>query len=194
MVAEQRAFDIQQVDFRDRFMVFNALSESNISYDVSSDVITESLAIFDNLPSFSDKMRSLCTNDIFSDKVIQIILHSVPVQYDMFYKVLGPATIIKLGYQKSKLIEEYKRILNNESLDELIKESVLKRFLVGERYPTNVIKAELKSIYEAFGYNKAAKATTLHDYFEMKEVFLHESDSSKSTRGFEILAIKQKGE
>ena len=185
MVSEQRAFDIQQVDFRDRFMVFNALNNAAASYDITTDQITESLAIFDNLPNFTDKMRALCTNELFSDDVIRIMLRSVPVIFDMFYRVIGPENMARLGYQRSKLVEEYRRILKNEDVDSLVSETIKKRFVVGEKYPANVIKAELKAIFEAFGYNKPTKATVLKDYFDIREVRL------QTTRGFEILSIKQ---
>ena len=185
MVAEQRAYDIQQVDFRDRFKVFSALQSTEVNYDISSDIITESLAIFDNLPTFPEKMRSLCTNEFFSDVVIQAMLRSIPIQFEVYYRVLGPEVITKLGYQKSKIIEEYKRIIKNENLDELVREAIIKKFQVGSKYTVNYIKSELKSIFDAFGYEKSPKATILKDYFEVKEVRI------QYVRSFEILSIKQ---
>ena len=185
MVSEQRAYDIQQVDFRDRFMVFNALQKTDYNYDITSDVITESLAIFDNLPTFSEKMKALCTDEFFSEATKQIILKSIPIQFEMFYRVIGPENIAKFGYQKSKLVEEYQRIIKNENLDELVKAAILDKFKVGEKYPLNVIKSELKSIFEAFGYESSSKATALKDYFEVKEVRMN------LVRCFEILSIKQ---
>ena len=189
MVAEQRAYDIQQVDFRDRFKVFSALQNSNVNYDISSETITESLAIFDNLPTFVDKMKSLCTNEIFTDQVIQIILNSVPIQYYMFYQALGPETITRLSYQKSKLVEEYQRLVNNESVEVLVKDAILRSFLVGHRYTSNRVKNDLKTIYEMFDYRVVPKATNLKEYFELKDVLISMPDG-KMSRGFEILSIK----
>ena len=164
---------------------FNALQKTDYNYDITSDVITESLAIFDNLPTFSEKMKALCTDEFFSEATKQIILKSIPIQFEMFYRVIGPENIAKFGYQKSKLVEEYQRIIKNENLDELVKAAILDKFKVGEKYPLNVIKSELKSIFEAFGYESSSKATALKDYFEVKEVRMN------LVRCFEILSIKQ---
>ena len=138
--------------------------------------------IVNRLKIFVDRLKYLCS---LQESDQELILDILPDEFSTICRTLGFENMAKFGYQKSKLIEEYQRIIKNENLDELVRSVVLDKFKVGEKYPLNVIKSELKSIFEAFGYESSTKATALKDYFEVKEVRM------SLVRCFEILSIKQ---
>ena len=77
LVAEQRAYDIQQIDYKDRFTVFSRISEVAESTEASFRAI-EFEATWEKLKGFSERMKFLCDTDLsdpyFKSLVFDIIL------------------------------------------------------------------------------------------------------------------------
>ena len=191
MISERRAFDIQQVDYKDRFKVFCALESINKdSCEVSTDVITEALARFDSLPNFSEKMKFLCTDDEYSEDIRLKVMRSVPDSFDCYYRILGPETIKRYSFRKYEIETEYKRILNNSDTGELVKSVVMKTFKVGTAYPKPYVKSELKRIYRACNYTATAKATDLANFFEIKDYRKRDESGSLGASLVKILSVK----
>jgi len=87
LIAEQRAFDIQQIDYKDRFTVFNTLVNQGLLN--SSSNISKFIEEFNSLPKFSDKMKFLCESK-FSESEVCVILDQIPLTYKKYYQTLGP--------------------------------------------------------------------------------------------------------
>ena len=190
MLAEQRAFEIQQIDYKDRFKVFSTIFDSaentGNAYDVTTDRLTEAMAKFDAQTNFVDKMRVLCTDDFYDKKLRDRLLRCVPDEFVKYVRVLGEDSIRKVGFKRSLIDEEYKQVLSNQSAECLVSEQIYNSFSIGKDYTPGFIKAELKSIFDSCNYKESIRATTLSKYFEIKESKL--TIDGTRVRAYRILA------
>ena len=187
LLAEERAFDIQQVDYADRFTVFNRLDEAFAGgvEDINREV-SEFLLKFDNEPNFDKKLQLLCVSNL-PDPILHNVLDSIHENFKTFYLFLGPERCRANGYHYSELKKELEIITyNTDSIDS----KVLSSFEVGKRYSFSSIKESLKDIYSLFGYKKSPKANDLEKWFEVKKVYFLDSNINKKTNGFEIIKRK----
>lgn len=161
-LAERRAFDIQQIDYKDRFSVFNTLNEKNLISN--STEIHNFLEKFEEKTVFIDKMKFLCESDL-GDCEISIILDQIPLIYKNYYQTLGPERCKAFGYEKNKLEKE----LELQKFDKGgIRGELDFVFKVGEIYSLSDIKDKLGTLYDTLGYKKTPKATDLKEYYEVK--------------------------
>ena len=190
-IAEMRAFDIQQVDYKDRFSVFNAISSSGNSIEVEG--LDQHLMMFDSCPFFQDKMRYVCTEvPNMPDSLAQNFLNRIPIDFRNFYTILGPERCNRFGYQRSKLKLEYDNQSSNQDID--VRAKVLELFAVGGRYSLSEVKVVLTSLFSELNYKASPKATFLNNYFDTRLVKITRKDQdgkSIALRGIEILSIKQ---
>ena len=186
-VADIRTYEVQQVDFRDRVTVLNALSKE---FSISENKIDEVVKEFHNLVSFQDKMRLIC-NTGFDDLSQSRLLRQLPMKFECYYNVLGPEKIKALYYRNDNIVEEYKRRLNNQDIN--LRDEILKLFSVGERYSLLAIKDELGKLYKKLGYERTPKAVDIKEVFEVKtcSIFTKENDATLKQNGFLILGIKE---
>lgn len=184
MVAEQRAFDIQQVDYKDRFTVFNTVRDANINASKDTLKIMEYLGEFDRLAVFNKRLKFLCELDV-TEEVRMVILHQVPSRFRRYYLGLGPKRCKALGYVGSRLEKEY----SDKYFDEdLLAEKVYANFDEGKKYTGEYIKQELTRIYKEVGYNKAPTSQAITRFFEVEDKIL--SVNGKRARGYLIVARK----
>ena len=189
MVSELRAFDIQQVDYKNRFMVFNSLESS------SNSIISEGtdlyLSEFDSLPDFPSKMKYVCnlaTNNGLNN--ISAFLNSIPIKYKNFVISLGPEICESRGYRKYLLDRELTDALKVQDIK--VKDNILSMFEVGKIYPLSEIKDILKGIYTTANLSKTPKAVDLNEYFEVRSTstYIKIDGEKKYVRALEILSIK----
>ena len=189
MVAELRAFQVQQIDYVDRFRVANQINSSS-KYDI--DPVTEEvnnfLLQFENFTQFPDKMRLLCESGL-SERALDIVLSQIPIEYKTFYVSLGPDRIKANCYKKGELNKELKRQLESTT-GGIIGQIILSNFNVGDRISLFNVKLKLKNLYKVNGINSSPKATELLNYFEVKKTRVKSSDGSRFVDGYEILNIK----
>ena len=186
MVSEFRAFEIQQVDYRDRFTVFNALREGGNKF---TDEIESFLKKFEEFGQFTDKMRLLCESN-FSDQDLEDVLNCVPMVFKNYYITLGPGKIRNLQYKKYALDAEYERQKNNQSNGSSLSELIYSTFKVGEKYLKSDIKNMLKDIYSKAKIDSTPKANELENYFETKKFQATNKITGKRDNGYEILSVK----
>ena len=182
LISEKRAFDIQQVDYKDRFSVFNALEREGM---ISSNDITNFLSEFNNQKSFYDKMKMLCNSELNKDTIITL-LDYIPLTYKTFYLSLGPERCKALGYNKTYLDREL--ALQKFEVNNMIPE-IHNTFKVGEIYSLADIKEKLKQIYSTNNYNKTAKATDIEFYFDIEKAY--KKVEEKSIKCYKILNKKR---
>lgn len=137
-------------------------------------------------PCFTDKMRLLCSNNLGRED-LDILLLYLPEDIKNYYNVLGPEKIKALYYRNDNIVEEYRKVLNNQDIN--LRDEILKLFLVGERYRFLVIKKQLCDLYKKLGYEKAPKATDINQYFNTKQVNI--SINGKREGGYLILGVKE---
>ena len=175
LISEKRAFDIQQVDYKDRFSVFNALEKENLLPDNTSTLISEFINKFNNkLSQFSQKMKYLC--EFIEETKLDVVLESVPLTYKNYYNSIGPDRCKAFRYHKSELEKEL--ALQKFEVNNMVPE-IHNTFKVGEVYSLADIKEKLKQIYSTYAYNKTAKATDLEFYFDI-------SDCSRKVEGKKV--------
>lgn len=185
MVSEKRAYDIQQLDYADRFTVFNQVSKL-ISSGTRKNIL-EFLGDFEALDNFTDKMRLICESDL-SDEERSFILTQVPVSYMNYYLKLGPSRLYALGYNITYIKREYSDAINFDS--DILKKNIVSNFEVGKVYTFSMAKDIIKNIYSSLGYNKTPRANDLENYFEVKEKKITNKETGKRDHCYEILKIK----
>ena len=190
-IAEQRAYDIQQIDYKDRFSVFNTLvEEGQISEKVSSGV-SSFISQFNSLVGFPAKMRFLCESDL-SKEEISVILDQIPLQYKNFYLGLGPDRCKACGYNVTRLNKELSDVVVEQTDLDKLSDMIYKRFKVGEKYTKVEIKDAIREIYNDVGYNRPPKANDIELYFEVADCRTPNKETGKRDAGFKLL--KKKGE
>ena len=182
-VADIRTYEVQQLDFRDRVTVLNALSKE---FSVSEDKIDDVVKDFHRLITFQDKMRLICNTGL-DDLSQSRLLRQLPMKFECYYNVLGPERIKSLYYRNDNIVEEYKKRINNQDIN--LREEILKLFLVGERYRFLTIKEQLCDLYKKLGYKKTPKATDINQYLNTKQVNI--SINGKREGGYLILGVKE---
>ena len=183
-VSEMRAYEIQQVDYSDRFTVFNELGKVG-----GVDNIEELERFFEGYKKQGHrqyKLKYLCE---YCERVgnLSILQHIEEKRFCDYINILGLDVCRSLWYKISDLDKK----LSILSFDkEKIKGELSNVFEVGKSYTKADIKEKLSEIYKKLGYKASPKATDLGEYFEMKECLVN--NGTKRSGGFKIL--KEKGE
>ena len=188
-IAELRAFEIQQVDYADRFNVFNIIDET-LGLEKDNAEIMDYLSQYRELPRLFDKLKFLCELD-FKGKLSKGLLEQITEKnFQDYFELLGSERIKALGYNISNINKELGIVSFNKSLLFL---KIIETFSVGERYTSSWIKSSLKSIYEESGYEKTPVASDLENWFDIKKVQINtrlDNGTYKRDKGYEILSKK----
>ena len=185
-VAEERAFDIQQIDYESWYTVFNTIMESAAGEGSSNENVSIFLGEWKKLSGFYLKMKAICEAPL-STLELSYILEKLPIEYKKYYESLGPEKCKALGYKQSEL-DKYLSDLKLDLSD--LSNRILSEFAISGRYTKSEIKNKLSSIYSILGYSKTPKASDLEEYFELKDILLTNKDTGKREHGFEIIGRK----
>ncbi len=183
MISEMRAFDVQQIDYKDRFSVFTSISKTTNVNDINTHLDT--IYSFTYLP---EKLKYLCSLD---ESTVLSCLPHLPELFNNYYTVLGPERMRALRFDTSDMKKEYEKIIGNQEVN--IIEALHTEFKIGEKIPKNVIKERLKKLYDSIGYSKTPKATDLENYFEVSVCRIPNKETGKRDSGYQILKIKEEG-
>ena len=180
MISEMRSFDVQQVDYKDRFSVFATLTKGVYINDIN-----KHLDHIYSLVYLSEKFKYICSLD---ESTILSCLPHLPEVITNYCTVLGTERIRALGYNITSMKREYEGIIGNQEID--IKAAIIKEFLVGERYTKNYIKDRLSFIYNSLGYSKTPKAIDIEEFFKVNVCRIPNKETGKRDAGYEIIEIK----
>jgi len=184
-ISERRAYDIQQVDYRDRFVVFNVIKSGKFNLAKFEKYI-DYLRNPEN-GQLSERLKDLCENEEFTEEDKSIIAHQVSEKFDQYYNMVGPKRCAELGYNTTYIRNEIKTLsADQEKLISLIYGA----FKVNSRYSNAQAKRMLKKIYEACDIKQTAKASDLRGYFEVKTIQIYYPDKTKEN-GLEIIGLKK---
>jgi hypothetical protein len=191
MINDMRSYEIQQIDYKDRFRVFNALGEQIKGIELVKKILTD----FDYLKQFSDKMKYLYSLHMEEDVAKQVLDNIYDTRFSKYYWTISASRAGTLHYRPGSLEEEYQSIINpkdTSAIESEVKDKILQTFIPGNKYLKSDIKETLRSIYESLGYDKTPKASDLEMYFELRSCQIKNKETGKKDHGFEI--IKQKEE
>ena len=183
MVSEMRSFEVQQVDYADRFKVFNAVGERQVE-GINVEVQKNALK-FNGMKSSMDKLKMIVklSENLGENDMNDFLSLITPERFKDYYTEMGPDRIKASGYREDKLKAEWAKAHQEELgvSDELILD-IVEYFKLGQRYTNPDIKEKLKELYQKHGYQKTAKASDLEEYFWLKKVYM----PSIKKNGFEI--------
>ncbi len=187
MVSDMRSYEIQQIDYANRFRVFNSLSENIGNFHQFTLVIDD----IEKYTLFEDKMKYIYSLSFDSDFMKLILDNLEDSSYAKYYYSISKERASALKYRKGNLDKEYRdqkiRLINVDKVIEDIKIN----FQIGERYSKLYIKETLRDIYELNGYNKTPKASDLEEYFELKPCQITNKETGKQDNGFKIIKLRE---
>ena len=190
MINDMRSYEIQQVDYKDRFRVFNALGEQIQEVELVKKILQE----FEEQQYFTGKMKYLYSLNMEPDIAKQVLDNIYDTRFSKYYWAISASRAGSLNYQSGKLEEEYQSIINPKDTSQIeneVKGKILTSFLVDNRYSKQLIKEILRKIYEETGYEKAPKASDLEQYFELKACQTRNKETGKVDNEFKIIKIKE---
>jgi len=177
-VSELMAFDIQQVDYADRFSVF-----SKINKDFSSDHLIHLEKLLEDYKSLnnviSKRLQFICELHFSKNPNLQNFLDILPNDdyAKSYYYRLGPDRCRAKGY----IINDVRQEISVKEFDQkLLREEVYKHFHEGDKKTREEIKTILASIYSSLGYQRNAKATDIEEYFEIIKTNMKDKTTGKT--------------
>ena len=200
LVSELRAFEVQNIEYAEQFIVKSSLNQnySTQVYNSSTDDLFKSLKeSFDNLSTFRDKMIYL--RDVMQredPEIFRNLLNSVPLNFKNYITYLTPSEIAGANYTECDLKRLIDAKINNQSNSSTLTQDILGTFKVGERYENSWIKDKLLEIYQKYNYktgyraNIVSKAIDLEIWFDVEPVQYTDKLIKKRVRGYKILGIK----
>lgn len=191
MIAEQRAFDIQQVDYKDRFSVAATIVKNNLADPViNSKIYTDFQTRYAQATSFFNKAKLLCEDtditDEIRDQFVKVDLSVTDLVY-LSYTKLGPQRMATLMYNPTKIKKELNiNTFNDSGLIDYMKSE----FKPGELIPTSELKERVRKVYSTIGYQGCPKGTDILKYFEAEKTSTYIDDGTgkkKKSAAYRIL-------
>lgn len=192
-LSEQRAFDIQQVDYKDRFSVASSITgafgDSNVT---ESDLnYLEFLRQIDTVQYFHERARLFCESSLTESQKGHYISTLPPTDIlRMAVESIGSDRMASYSYDLSKI----KGLIKRASFDiGSIRDEVIKRFSPGQVFLRSDLKELLQSVYDTVGYSAKAKASDINNYFNTKDVQLQTTDQNgnrKRSSAISLVSLK----
>ena len=184
LLAEIRAFKIQQVDYQDRFSVFSSIDQSMCTHadeEVEREVIDFYTKHLKGVRGVETKLRALINANL-SEAALDRVTCLLDEQTRQFL-ALGLDKIRACGCR----LYEMNRLLGNKLVN---LSSELVHLEIGGKYLKPGLKSLLQNLYDQSGVKKIAKAKDIEEWYEIKYIKLKNPDTGKWENGFEILGIK----
>ena len=183
-ISEQRAFDIQNIDYANRFVMFNTIDSvlgSNTS--LTNKKVSEFWAKYKTLTRMEDKLRMICESDLSNEEYAQIeVMVELSVRN---YLSLGKEKLKACGYQHLKKFITTKTNELSIDLDSII----YSEFKEGDKLSKKDLKLKLANIFSSNKINKTAKASDIEKWFEVKRCRI--TINKKQSEGLELVKKKK---
>jgi hypothetical protein len=188
-ITEERAFELQQSDYADRFTVFSSVQSEGI--DSIKDEVNQKVEEFNGITRVNDRIRFVLeySEDETTKENFDNFLELIPGKYKDYYKIVGPEMMRACGCEEYKIKKAWTEKLMNQEVKEDVDLEIYGSFVIGKRYSNKHIKDILNELYQKLGYKKKAKTTDLEVYYAMKSVKFQDSEG-KWVHGLEIIGKK----
>ena len=184
LITEERAFELQQEDYADRFSVLSATQLEGV--DSIENEVEKKVEEFNEIKRVNDKLRLLIEySKTTSKENLENFLELIPGKYKDYYTIVGPDIITACSYAESEIKKRWRELVSNSEVKDDVVSEIYKTFVVGKRYTKVGIKDALNQLYQKLGYSQKAKATDLEIYYIMKYVKFQED--GKWVNGFELI-------
>jgi hypothetical protein len=167
-ISQKRAYEISQIDYRDRYQVLNAIESSGVDYSLS-DKQKSFLGVLNSFSKLDEKLRYFVYNtDLTEDEKRRLFGMGVPYPIERVYELLGPDRIKALGCIYTNCKAELDSRSAFSELD--FENEIYKEFKEGETYTNADLKDKLQKIFESCnGQIGVMKASDMSKYFELKQ-------------------------
>ena len=185
MIAEKRAYDIQQIDYADRFSVISILKEAFSGDKEVQGKVMEILEEYWKIDGIKAKLRFI--NELEEgDEVLKLVIDQISDGRIEEYLKLGKDRLKALSYNVTEIKKELEVTTYNPLA---IREIINKEFKVGEKIFKSDVKERLRKIYSSINFKKSPKAIDILNWFEVKDVNLSDEDG-KRIKGYELVREK----
>lgn len=182
-VSEMRAYEIQQVDYSDRFTVFNELGKVGGVDDIEE--LEKFFKEYKEQKNRIYKLKYLCE---YCERVgnTSILQHIEEKRFSDYINVLG-LDACKAVWYNTYLLDKKLSVMSFDVTK--IQEELSKEFEVGQSYTKADIKEKISGVYKKLGYKASPKATDLENYYDIKHCQVNLG--TKRVHGFKILKEKE---
>lgn len=182
-VSEMRAYEIQQVDYSDRFTVFNELGKVGGVDDIEE--LEKFFKEYKEQKGRIYKLKYLCE---YCERAgnTSILQHIEEKRFSDYINVLG-LDACKAVWYNTYLLDKKLSVMSFDVTK--IKEELSKEFEVGQSYTKADIKEKISGVYKKLGYKASPKATDLENYYDIKHCQVNLG--TKRVHGFKILKEKE---
>ena len=185
MIAEKRAYDIQQIDYADRFSVISILKEAFSGDKEVQGKVMEILEEYWKIDGIKAKLRFI--NELEEgDEVLKLVIDQISDGRIEEYLKLGKDRLKALSYNVTEIKKELEVTTYNPLA---IREIINEEFKVGEKIFKSDIKERLRKVYSSINFKKSPKAIDILNWFEVKDVNLSDEDG-KRIKGYELVREK----
>ena len=189
-INEVRAFNIQQIDYKDRFTVFAKVTDRLTPDDMINNRVSEFLNYYQQTTTQLERLKMLCGFGEADEEgnAISLVLDQLQDSDEIksFYINLGLERIKALGYNFTLIRKELGIVVFSP---ELLEEKIYSEFKEGEKLLLSEVKNKLIEIYRSINYNKNAKANDLSNWFEVNltKIRIKVDGISKVVRAIELI-------
>ena len=190
-VSELRAYDIQQVDYKDRFSVFCTINASLNQTDITNLELESFFYGYKELTTFKDKLKYICEFPFSNDQLFKSAVEQVDIDLQSAILGLGKKRLKALNYNTTYIKKELGIVMFSDSD---LGNHIRSTFNLGDKYILSDLKIRLGELYERIGYKAVPKASDILDYFEVREYSLYEKlpdGKRKKVRGYELIDYKK---
>ena len=188
-VSELRAFDIQQIDYKDRFSVFCTINANLSQSDITNLELEQFFSEYEELKTFHDKLKYICEYPFSDELLFKAVVDQVDMELQSAIYGLGKKKLRALSYNASHIKKELGVVLFSETD---LGNHIRTNFKIGDRYTLSDLKEKLRELYTKIGYKATPKASDILEYFEVKEFMITQiiEGEKKRVKGYEILNYK----
>ena len=174
-VANERAWEVSQEDYRDKISVTRSLEEQGFivkDYHTEEDIILQDFLDnhFYQTGIFHEKMRMYCEfRDTYGEnpKIVTSLDFKIKdPRFKIYYEYFGTSRCKALQYRENELAVQIKTASIGEKG---FVDMIYSYFKEGDKYPMSEIKKILNEFREKLGMSGKAKATDLGGYFKISK-------------------------
>lgn len=188
-VNDIRTFDIQQIDYADRFTVISNIDSKFGGLGLEENKYLKFFEKYKTLDTYVKRIKAICDFLIEFPEAEEVILGNLS-ETDIIRQQLiaiGPHKIKGWGYNFTKINTAMGITIFDQSI---LEREIYSKFNIGDRLTKAEIKNTLRVIYDEVGYKKTPKANDLENWFKVKLIQITNNETSKRDAGFEIIEKK----